>query len=697
MLRTVRSIKRIDTSVFCGVTSLLDISRVQFAFPKSETMKVENGIQRLTATKKRQLRRKKSRQLQKQQKYYLLPFLTYPCVLSTQSTPEESNPETSTPEDYEVEYVSAPRDFSKFFLDENSDSNDLRKVLPFKPIKRIDSSDSDSDDGGHKRTGFSRRRSPTPEDKVDGLAAVNQVELEKEFDRIFNRFASVEDLMKSKESTTNEEKTVENGLPGIRNDPAIALGGFPLDDDLDMDISDDEVKISKKKRKLQNQLRVAELKQICPKPEVVEVWDVTAADPRTLVYLKSYRNSIPVPRHWSQKRKYLQGKRGIEKPAFKLPDYIEATGISLMRQSYQDKEDSKKLQQKQKEKMRPKMGKMDIDYTILHDAFFRYQTKPGLSRMGELYYEGKEYEAKVKNLKPGLLSEELRKALGMVENTPPPWLINMQRYGPPPSYPSLKVPGLNAPIPPNSTFGYQAGGWGKPPVDEQGNPLYGDVFGEAGYFEDSDLEVDKTYCWGDLDSEAEESSEEEEEEVGDDEEEEEVQQRPSQPPTRPQNEEEESTVVEEGNSITGSESVISGMGSSVLTGLETPDVIDLRKASEKAAKQLYTVLEQKKADIDRSTLMGSDHVYVVPPDGEKDQWPVGSAEKRRTEKGDDVDVTFDPAELEGLDEEAKQKLYEEKLRAARENKNKEDFSEMVAAKAVQQKRKLAAKKDNFKF
>ena len=30
---------------------------------------------------------------------------------------------------------------------------------------------------------------------------------------------------------------------------------------------------------------------------------------------------------------------------------------------------------------------------------------------------------------------------------PPPWLVAMQRYGPPPSYPNLKIPGLNAPIP----------------------------------------------------------------------------------------------------------------------------------------------------------------------------------------------------------------------------------------------------------
>ena len=45
----------------------------------------------------------------------------------------------------------------------------------------------------------------------------------------------------------------------------------------------------------------------------------------------------------------------------------------------------------------------------------------------------------IRSAKPGVLSEELRMALGMGENTPPPWLINMQRYGPPPSYPDLKA------------------------------------------------------------------------------------------------------------------------------------------------------------------------------------------------------------------------------------------------------------------
>ena len=82
----------------------------------------------------------------------------------------------------------------------------------------------------------------------------------------------------------------------------------------------------------------------------------------------------------------------------------------------------------------------------------------------------------------GILSDDLRIALGMpvgpnAEKFPPPWLISMQRYGPPPSYSSLKIAGLNSPIPDGCSFGYHAGGWGKPPVDERGRPLYGDVFG----------------------------------------------------------------------------------------------------------------------------------------------------------------------------------------------------------------------------
>lgn len=69
----------------------------------------------------------------------------------------------------------------------------------------------------------------------------------------------------------------------------------------------------------------------------------------------------------------------------------------------------------------------------------------------------------------------------------------MQRFGPPPSYPTLRIPGLNAPLPAglvldhlfcrvltilcSAQWGFHPGGWGKPPMDEYNRPLYGDVFG----------------------------------------------------------------------------------------------------------------------------------------------------------------------------------------------------------------------------
>lgn len=38
---------------------------------------------------------------------------------------------------------------------------------------------------------------------------------------------------------------------------------------------------------------------------------------------------------------------------------------SALFQAYIEKEDSKKLKQKQREKVQPKMGKMDIDYQVM--------------------------------------------------------------------------------------------------------------------------------------------------------------------------------------------------------------------------------------------------------------------------------------------------------------------------------------------
>ncbi|XP_037462687.1 splicing factor 3B subunit 2-like [Triticum dicoccoides] len=199
---------------------------------------------------------------------------------------------------------------------------------------------------------------------------------------------------------------------------------------------------SKKQRKQLRRVKISELRQMCSRPDVVEVWDGNAPDPKLLVCLKSCRNTVPVPRHWCQKRKYLQGKRGFQKQPFQLPDFIAATGIEKIRQAYVQKENKKTLKQKQHNRMQPKRGYMDMDYEVLHDAFFKYQTKPTLTSYGDLYYEGKEFELKLKVMKPGMLSQELKKALGMPDGAPPPWVTRMQFFGPPPSYPYLKIPGL---------------------------------------------------------------------------------------------------------------------------------------------------------------------------------------------------------------------------------------------------------------
>jgi len=293
---------------------------------------------------------------------------------------------------------------------------------------------------------------------------MENIEEDEAFAAVMERFKYVPEP--KKEEDDEEEK------PKKRPKPKASL--LEEAEDSEDEEDGDKGKLSSKKRKVTSRMSVAELKTLVRRPDVVEVWDTTSADPRLLVYLKAYRNTVTVPRHWSSKRKYMAGKRGVEKPPFKLPDFIEATGIAKIRQAIMDKHKDQSLKQKNRDKVHPKMGKLDLDYQVLHDAFFKFATKPKLTKHNELYWEGKEYEAKMMTKRPGQLSAALKVALGMAEGAPPPWLINMQRYGPPPAYPNLKIPGLNAPIPQGAEYGYHAGGWGKPPVDEFGNPLYGD-------------------------------------------------------------------------------------------------------------------------------------------------------------------------------------------------------------------------------
>ncbi|PMD17668.1 DUF382-domain-containing protein [Hyaloscypha hepaticicola] len=482
-------------------------------------------------------------------------------------------------------------------------------------------------------------------------------------------YAMYKDIMDKFGTSAEEEEAAKEANAGEKGEVF-----FDDDDDIpdEEEEADKEQKLSKKKRKERDKLSVAELKALVQKPELVDWTDTSASDPRLLVHIKSYRNVVPVPSHWSLKREYLSSKRGVEKAPFALPKFIQETGIAEMRDAVLEKQNEASLKQKQRERVQPKMGKLDIDYQKLYEAFFVRQTKPELTRYGEVYYEGKEYETNLKHLRPGELSDELKEALNIPPGAPPPWLINQQRFGPPPSYPSLKIPGLNAPPPPGGAWGFHPGGYGKPPVDEFNRPLYGgDIFGvlQPQVNNQAGEPIERT-LWGELQAPEEESEEEESED-----------------------EEEE-----------GDEEDI-GAGLQTPSGLETPGGMastvpseypgdmsvggdfDLRKQKRgteteesSAPRSAYTVIPERQ--IRAEGFFGGERAYDVrgaqnahlPVLGQED-------ESRKRKKPGDVDVALNPDSLlseDGISKEELQRQYEQSKKVEKGAWDQEDLSDMIA-------------------
>jgi splicing factor 3B subunit 2 len=400
----------------------------------------------------------------------------------------------------------------------------------------------------------------------------------------------------------------------------------------------EKAKLSKKAKKAAHKLSIAELKAITTHPELVEWTDVSAADPRILLALKGTRNVVPVPNHWSLKREYLSSKRGIEKPQFTLPKFLVDTGITEMRDTLLEKQAEQTLKQKMRERVNPKIGKMEIDYQKLWEAFFRLQTKPEMTRFGEIYYEGKEFETNLKHLRPGELSDELKDALGMPPAAPPPWLINQQRIGLPPSYPALRIPGLNAPPPPGGSWGFHPGGWGKPPVDEAGNPLYGgsigDVYGVSQQQQaapPAGEPIERT-LWGELVPPEEESDDESEEE---------------------DDEEDEDENADQTDIPGGIQTPIdpSGIASAVPSEFNIPDRGDqdfsLRKdrrsgidTEDHPSRTAYTIVKEQAAR--NQGFFGSERTYDIRGAQQNANVPIlGQEDRSRKRKAGDVDVSVD--------------------------------------------------------
>ncbi|EGY20380.1 splicing factor 3B subunit 2 [Verticillium dahliae VdLs.17] len=298
--------------------------------------------------------------------------------------------------------------------------------------------------------------------------------------------------------------------------------------------------------------------------------------------------------------------------------------------------------------------------------------------------------------------------------------------GPRPPYPTLKIPGLNAPPPPGGSWGFHPGGWGKPPVDEFNRPLYGgDIFGLAGQPggpggpggqqqqqqqqqqaqqaalpQAAGEPVEKT-LWGELQPRDEESEEEDESEDESD-------------------EDDEADEAGDDTAAAGLETP-AGLASSVPTDYAGPGIetsvageMDLRKArrgfdTEESThpRAAYQVIPERQQRTEG--FFGSDRVYDlqqqhggVPVLGQDDD----SGRKRK--KPGDIDVALDPDSLQSHDGISKDELRRRFEEGKKEDgigakwAYEEDLSEMIAQESrkrqkVDEKRTDKKKESKYRF
>ena len=530
---------------------------------------------------------------------------------------------------------------------------------------------------------------------VDYILPSRPLELENDVNKNFDSYQKVFEKFYSSNSI--------DAIPESNNNQDTKDGSAETKQKKGEEKKEEENRLTKKERKEQKRLKVSILKQLTDKPAIVEAHDVTSSDPLMLVFLKSYRNSVPVPRHWLRKRKYLQGKRGSEKKPYKLPKYISDTGIIDLREAAREKDQQKTAKQKARERVQPKLLKGEIDYQSLHDAFFVHQTKPPLTFHGDLYYEGKEFDvvARSRIFRPGFISNKLREALGMQKLTldsddpspqneqalavPPPWLFSMQRWGPPPSYPKIKIPGVTSPLPPSARWGFNPGQWGKPPVDDLGNPLWGDLFRNLPppiihhYIEDTP-EEQKRFRFGELTSESNLT----EDMVEEEENQEEVEEEKEQEKNIPKKDSEIDFVNQIPEKDENGDITIGIQSSSSLVPSEP---IDLRK-DQQEPKQLYQLLEKQTTNVSEKGIYGSSHKYLFNTSSSSTQDKVPIIKNLETEK---QIITIDPNELESLENKSsRKKLLQEKY-DEKVSENRKDF------KKHSENKNKDKYKDNFKF
>ena len=211
---------------------------------------------------------------------------------------------------------------------------------------------------------------------------------------------------------------------------------------------------------------VGRLKLAVYRPEAVDLHDINANDPIAAVHLRTYRNYVPVPQHWSHRRKYLSQRSSNLR--YELPADVAGTRVATIRKYYVDKARASQHHGTAASKGSNALVAPRPDYDALRDCFTKVSSGV-CAELGVLYTEGERRAPGHRDVQPGFLSSRLRVALGMPAGVstpyPPPWLVHMQVHGPPPGYPSLLLPGVNAPLPPGTSWGHDRGQWGRPPTD----------------------------------------------------------------------------------------------------------------------------------------------------------------------------------------------------------------------------------------
>lgn len=270
-----------------------------------------------------------------------------------------------------------------------------------------------------------------------------EITISPEFVKIINKFELDKTIDKEEKSITSQENITEDDLL-LTEETNLSTCSLHHNDKI----------TSKRKQKKLEKPSLADLKSSAIYPELIQWFDCDSKDPLFLARIKSEKNIVPVPSHWRLKREYLSGRSLMLKKPFELPDVIKETDIEIMRNTIpnSDSPDEKSLKENSRSRVQPKLGKLDIDYKKLHDAFFKIGKKwrPNLFLpFGDIYYENRNLDQEIEwnlmksQFKPGKISENLRIALNFTEGKLPSWCKKMKEHGLPPSYPGMKIAGIN--------------------------------------------------------------------------------------------------------------------------------------------------------------------------------------------------------------------------------------------------------------